>query len=119
MGLRGLRLSTGGAERRSTGLPRLLGALAVMTTAATGVIVPEAAADGVLGDSRMYAVAESRAPTPTMAPTPPPAPAHSLGGEMARAGSAAERLWLLGGVALSLTAAGVVAIAATRGRRNQ
>ncbi|MFI1399477.1 hypothetical protein [Streptomyces sp. NPDC020681] len=30
----------------------------------------------------------------------------------------AERLWLLGGLALSLTAAGVVAVAATRSRRN-
>ncbi|WP_329020613.1 hypothetical protein [Streptomyces sp. NBC_00690] len=30
---------------------------------------------------------------------------------------ATERLWLLGGLALSLTAAGVVAVAAARGRR--
>ncbi|WP_240138200.1 hypothetical protein [Streptomyces sp. MUM 178J] len=37
-------------------------------------------------------------------------------GRLADAGGAAERLWLLGGVALSLTAAGVVAIAAARGR---
>ncbi|MFF7204515.1 hypothetical protein [Streptomyces sp. NPDC008141] len=34
-------------------------------------------------------------------------------------GHSTERLWLLGGLALSLTAAGVVAVAATRGRRNQ
>ncbi len=37
-------------------------------------------------------------------------------GQLADAGGAAERLWLLGGVALSLTAAGVVAVAAARGR---
>jgi hypothetical protein len=36
---------------------------------------------------------------------------------MARTGGTAEQLWLLGGVALSLTAAGIVAVAATRGRR--
>lgn len=35
----------------------------------------------------------------------------------AHAASGAERLWLLGGLALSLTAAGVIAVAATRGRR--
>ncbi|MER7666518.1 MULTISPECIES: hypothetical protein [unclassified Streptomyces] len=34
-------------------------------------------------------------------------------------GHSTERLWLLGGLALSLTAAGVIAVAATRGRRNQ
>ncbi|GGW53387.1 hypothetical protein GCM10010381_43590 [Streptomyces xantholiticus] len=36
--------------------------------------------------------------------------------EMAPTGSTAEQLWLLGGIALSLTAAGLVALAATRGR---
>ncbi|WP_433571713.1 hypothetical protein [Streptomyces sp. CA-251247] len=34
-------------------------------------------------------------------------------------GHSTERLWLLGGLALSLAAAGVVAVAATRGRRDQ
>jgi len=38
-------------------------------------------------------------------------------GELARTGSTAEQLWLLGGIALSLTAAGVVAVVAARGRR--
>lgn len=37
---------------------------------------------------------------------------------LAESGSTAERLWLLGGVALALTGAGVVALAATRGRRD-
>lgn len=37
------------------------------------------------------------------------------GGRMAEAGGAAEQLWLLGGVALALLAAGVVALAAARG----
>ncbi|MFE4371630.1 hypothetical protein ACFRMN_25965 [Streptomyces sp. NPDC056835] len=36
----------------------------------------------------------------------------------AAAGSAAERLWLLGGVVLALSGAGVVALAALRGRRD-
>lgn len=36
--------------------------------------------------------------------------------ELARTGSAAEQLWLLGGVVLSLVAAGIVALAAARGR---
>jgi hypothetical protein len=36
-------------------------------------------------------------------------------GRMADAGGAAEQLWLLGGVALALLAAGVVALAAARG----
>ncbi|MGW0699474.1 hypothetical protein ACWD0A_09100 [Streptomyces sp. NPDC002867] len=42
-------------------------------------------------------------------------PRHT--GEPARTGSTAEQLWLLGGVALSLTAAGAVAVAAARGRK--
>lgn len=37
-------------------------------------------------------------------------------GEPAGAGFPAEQLWLLGGVALSVSAAGAVAIAAARGR---
>ncbi|WP_046501382.1 hypothetical protein [Streptomyces odonnellii] len=40
-----------------------------------------------------------------------------LEGHLADTGGVAERLWLLGGVALALTGAGVVALAATRGRR--
>ncbi|TXS55723.1 hypothetical protein [Streptomyces sp. t39] len=43
--------------------------------------------------------------------------AHSAPAELARTGSTAEQLWLLGGVALSLTAAGVIAVAASRGRK--
>ncbi|MFE4828316.1 hypothetical protein [Streptomyces sp. NPDC056672] len=49
---------------------------------------------------------------------PPHEPLYgSLQGQLADTGGAAERLWLLGGVALALTGAGVVALAATRGRR--
>ncbi|MFE2599758.1 hypothetical protein ACWCOZ_18520 [Streptomyces sp. NPDC001840] len=40
-----------------------------------------------------------------------------LEGHLADTGGVAERLWLLGGVALALTGAGAVALAATRGRR--
>ncbi|UYQ62913.1 hypothetical protein [Streptomyces peucetius] len=39
--------------------------------------------------------------------------------EMARTGTTAEQLWLLGGITLSLTAAGLVALAATRHRRDR
>ncbi|MFE2499357.1 hypothetical protein [Streptomyces scopuliridis] len=47
--------------------------------------------------------------------TRPPSAVHA---QLAVAGSAAERLWLLGGVVLALTGAGVVALAALRGRRD-
>lgn len=40
----------------------------------------------------------------------------SVLGTLADAGGTTEQLWLLGGVALALTAAGVVAVAAARGR---
>ncbi|MCX4823988.1 hypothetical protein OG883_29755 [Streptomyces sp. NBC_01142] len=109
-----------------------------MTTAVTGVVVPgQAAAEVVspLGGRVAPAVASpdpvpepdsdsdsDRVPDSDSDRVPgrnaPPLPAPSPAGEMARSSSAAERLWLLGGVALSLAAAGVVAIAATRVRRN-
>ncbi|MEV8391213.1 MULTISPECIES: hypothetical protein [unclassified Streptomyces] len=38
--------------------------------------------------------------------------------QLAQAGSTAERLWLLGGAVLALGGAGVVALAALRGRRD-
>ncbi|MFD5751231.1 hypothetical protein [Streptomyces sp. NPDC127033] len=37
---------------------------------------------------------------------------------LAQVGTTAERLWLLGGMAFALTGAGVVALAAARGRRD-
>lgn len=40
-------------------------------------------------------------------------------GQIAAAGHDSERLWLLGGVALALSAAGAIALAATRDRGNQ
>ncbi|MEV1053952.1 DUF11 domain-containing protein [Streptomyces sp. NPDC049887] len=48
------------------------------------------------------------------------APAHRSGsvGQIAAAGHDSERLWLLGGVALALSAAGAIALAATRDRGN-
>ncbi|MCZ7459522.1 DUF7927 domain-containing protein [Streptomyces sp. WMMC940] len=54
------------------------------------------------------------------------APAHDSGdgngsgavGQIAAAGHDGERLWLLGGVALALSAAGAIALAATRDRGN-
>jgi len=79
------------ARRRTVRPPRLVGALAIMVTILfTGVVVPERAAADVVASA-----------------------------ELAGSGTAAERLWLLAGLALSLAAAGVVAIAAARGRRNQ
>ncbi|MFJ9212770.1 hypothetical protein [Streptomyces sp. L-9-10] len=44
--------------------------------------------------------------------------AAAVHAHLAGAGSAAERLWLLGGVVLALSGAGVVALAALRGRRD-
>ena len=51
----------------------------------------------------------------TLGPATPAAATQQV--EMARTG-ATEQLWLLGGIALSLTAAGLVALAATRNRRD-
>ncbi|MFE2035476.1 hypothetical protein ACFXBB_19930 [Streptomyces scopuliridis] len=45
-------------------------------------------------------------------------PLSAVHAPLAEAGRAAERLWLLGGVVLALTGAGVVALAALRGRRD-
>ncbi|MFE3492892.1 hypothetical protein ACFXOS_07250 [Streptomyces sp. NPDC059175] len=39
-------------------------------------------------------------------------------GTLAGSGRREERLWLLGGVAVALTAAGIIAVVATRDRRN-
>jgi hypothetical protein len=77
-----------------------------MTATATAVMVP-----GVMLPGRAAGA------VPPGAVSAQPSPMRGPGGEMARTGHAAERLWLLGG--LSLTAAGVVAVAATRDRRNQ
>jgi uncharacterized membrane protein YqjE len=52
----------------------------------------------------------------TLGPATPATAARQV--EMARTGATTEQLWLLGGIALSLTAAGLVALAATRGRRD-
>ena len=59
-------------------------------------------------------VAPSASPSVTVQPRP--TPADSAPGSMAATGSNGERLWLLGGLALALTAAGTVARAAARGR---
>ncbi|MFJ9031998.1 hypothetical protein ACIRQP_26445 [Streptomyces sp. NPDC102274] len=45
-------------------------------------------------------------------------PLTAVHAHLAETGSAAERLWLLGGVVLALSGAGVVALAALRGRRD-
>ncbi|MEU2430729.1 isopeptide-forming domain-containing fimbrial protein [Streptomyces sp. NPDC007861] len=44
-------------------------------------------------------------------------PTYGSTGQLAATGASAEQLWLLGGVAVALTAAGAIALAATRGRR--
>ncbi|MEV6422261.1 hypothetical protein [Streptomyces sp. NPDC051662] len=45
-------------------------------------------------------------------------PLSAVHTQLAQAGSTAERLWLLVGVVLALSGAGVVALAALRGRRD-
>ncbi|MEU0393391.1 hypothetical protein ABZ208_11545 [Streptomyces sp. NPDC006208] len=87
-------------DRNHGRLPRILGALAVTAAALLGSPVPAAAtgADGSPGTE------------------PSLRPVQIQPGEMADTGSRNEQLWLLGGVALSLTAAGVVAVAASRRR---
>ncbi|MEW2631958.1 hypothetical protein AB0903_09920 [Streptomyces sp. NPDC048389] len=94
MGLIGFLAPARGRHRRPTPfaahdrLTRLLGVLAV-TTVTTAA---------------------------TLGPAGPAAASQHVG--MARTGAATEQLWLLGGIALSLTAAGLVALAATRDRRD-
>ncbi|WP_175439332.1 hypothetical protein [Streptomyces vilmorinianum] len=80
--------------------------------------------DPVRGDPVEDPVRGDPAPTPTPTPTdpaptarPPRSAPHGPGGSMAATGAHGERLWLLGGLALTLAAAGVVAKAAQRGRR--
>jgi hypothetical protein len=132
---------TGGTER----LKGLLGTLAVTAAAAFGPAVPAMAvptgpaAPGTLpGELPAHRTAPDTAEQRTDGHTEDaPATASDAGSpdgagggaeglqggepvrhvEMARTGGTSEQLWLLGGVALSLTAAGIVAVAATRGRR--
>lgn len=132
---------SGGTER----LTRLLGTLAVTAAAVFGPAVPALAvpagpaAPGTLnGEQPAHRTAQDgpgqrtggqagAAPAEARAADGPEGAAGGAEGlqdgeparhvEMARTSGTAEQLWLLGGVALSLTAAGVVAVAATRGRR--
>ncbi|MEU2156525.1 hypothetical protein ABZ532_16150 [Streptomyces sp. NPDC019396] len=48
-----------------------------------------------------------------------PGPAAADTGGLAAPRARTERLWLLGGVAVTLTAAGVIAMVATRGNRRR
>ncbi|MGN9795502.1 hypothetical protein ACTMTU_30990 [Streptomyces sp. OZ13] len=133
---------SGGTER----LTRLLGTLAVTAAAVFGPAVPAMAVPagpampGTLPGEQPAArtapgAAEQRtdghAEDAPAAASDAGGPEGSAGGtdglqgrepvrhvEMARTGGTAEQLWLLGGVALSLTAAGIIAVAATRGRRD-
>ncbi|QIP85870.1 hypothetical protein GLX30_19605 [Streptomyces sp. Tu 2975] len=130
---------------RTERLTRLLGTLAVTAAAAFGPAVPAVAVPtgpaapgtppGELPAHRTAPDAAQQRTDGRSEDTPPAAsdargPEGAAGGaaglpgsepvrhvEMARTGGTAEQLWLLGGVALSLTAAGIVAVAATRGRR--
>ncbi|MEU1891860.1 hypothetical protein ACH4D4_18425 [Streptomyces pristinaespiralis] len=132
---------SGGTER----LTRLLGTLAVTAAAVFGPAVPALAvpagpaAPGTLpgeqpahrtaqdGPGRQTGGHDGAQPARAEAADGPEGAAGGAEGltdgeparqvEMARTGGTAEQLWLLGGVALSLTAAGIVAVAATRGRR--
>ncbi len=84
---------TGGARRGAAGLARLLATLTVVLVATLGMAPPGAPGPDGPPDARGAVAPEQES------------------------GRGAERLWLLGGLALSLTAAGVVAVAAARGRR--
>ncbi|MFJ8075583.1 hypothetical protein ACIQ7Q_16990 [Streptomyces sp. NPDC096176] len=107
MGLIGFLAPARGRHRRATPfvgrerLTRLIGTLAVTAAATLGPAAPTTA---------LAAPAASVAPAEQDTPRE-----HHV--EMARTGGTAEQLWLLGGVALSLTAVGIVAVAAARGRR--
>ncbi|MEU0370099.1 hypothetical protein ABZ070_07505 [Streptomyces sp. NPDC006283] len=111
MGLIGFLAPARGRHRRATPsvgrerLTRLIGTLAVTAAAALG---PAAAATALAAPAAPATAAPAEQDTPRV---------HQV--EMARTGGTAEQLWLLGGVALSLTAAGIVAVAATRGRRRR
>ncbi|MFF3322178.1 hypothetical protein [Streptomyces sp. NPDC002889] len=71
----------------------------------------------VLGPAAGAAVAAGARTADTVGPDPSLRQVQVHPGEMARTGATTEQLWLMGGVALSLSAAGVVAVAASRGRR--
>ncbi|MER7000639.1 hypothetical protein [Streptomyces sp. NPDC000410] len=80
-----------GARRRHSTSSRFVGVLMVLTVvsaALTGLVVPDLAVADV-----------------------------GARGQLAATGSVGERLWLLGGVAVAVTAAGAIALAATRDRR--
>ncbi|MFF3289344.1 hypothetical protein [Streptomyces sp. NPDC003023] len=99
------RDTTSGTHER---LSRLLGTLAVTAAAALGPALPATA---------LPSHPAAPAPQGTLERDTAPAPAPEYQVEMARTGGTAEQLWLLGGIALSLAAAGLVALAATRARR--
>ncbi|NUK45676.1 hypothetical protein HRW13_33430 [Streptomyces lunaelactis] len=109
--------------RRGTGL----GALAVITAVTLGAAAPAGAEARAEAEAQSEAQSEGQtaavgslaqqAGAEAPAPGPGQDPAQGTPGEMAEAGDRTERLWLLAGLALTLTAAGVIAVVATRGRR--
>ncbi|NUL05404.1 hypothetical protein HRW07_19630 [Streptomyces lunaelactis] len=99
--------------RRGTGL----GALAVITAVTLGAAAPARAEAQSEAQTAAVGSLAQQAGAEAPAPGPGQDPAQGTPGEMAEAGDRTERLWLLAGLALTLTAAGVIAVVATRGRR--
>ncbi|MEW1691624.1 hypothetical protein ACIQOF_11180 [Streptomyces sp. NPDC091265] len=116
------------ALRRSHSLPVALAALTLLSTAVSGPAqaTPAAAVApftvrydeggqggaGTLGNT----VALDDTPTRQHRPALPAPPAGQGTGSMAETGANRERLWLLGGLALALVAAGSIAFAVSRRR---
>ncbi|MCM2412603.1 hypothetical protein [Streptomyces sp. RKAG290] len=116
------------ALRRNHSLPVALAALTLLSTAVSGPAqaAPAAAVApftvrydeggqggfGTLGNT----VALDDTPTRQDGPALPAHPAGQGTGSMAETGGNRERLWLLGGLALALVAAGSIAFAVARGR---
>ncbi|AVZ73778.1 hypothetical protein SLUN_17930 [Streptomyces lunaelactis] len=99
--------------RRGTGL----GALAVITAVTLVAAAPAGAEARAEAQTAAVGSLAQQAGAEAPAPGPGQDPAQGTPGEMAEAGDRTERLWLLAGLALTLTAAGVIAVVATRGRR--
>ncbi|MFD5323724.1 hypothetical protein [Streptomyces sp. NPDC127092] len=72
-----------------------------------------------LGKTGRTAPQSTYTPSPAHTPSALPrlGPPGTNGGAMAETDAGTERLWLLGALGLALAATGVVAVAATRGRR--
>ncbi|MFB7517661.1 hypothetical protein [Streptomyces sp. NPDC056144] len=85
------------------------------STSPSASVSPTASASTSPTYQPTYQPTSSRTSPP---PPPAPGPQGGSGGQMAETGSNGERLWLLGALGVALAAAGLVAKAAMRGRRD-